>query len=384
MESEGHSSEGQSSGGKKKKAPRKDIQYKLHPVVRTVHPRLGLGQFILEMPSGLKNSKLNIHGCPSMFLDLKDDDQRENFEIMKKMSHPNILEVYLMDGVKGEECKVYVEVYSGVLSDLLNEISFINRKTGLVPSAPFQDIVSDVVDGFNHIFENDEYHGNFAWDTTFYSKNATKTIVKLANFERRFEKLPLDCQVADCVSLGYALDEISQRLQQVHAASTCCLIDDLSQQLISVTQETFKKVMRDIKNSVFFWDERRRKTFYAVEVPEAWYHAAFIQSFTQSQSVPTMPWTNEKYNGYLGAMEVYQEANHMYPYEANNWRHCLRCISGMYTHEKELVIKMIISTVDSAVHQAHPRLSLDLKVAVDQANQPVVVDQANQPVVPAV
>lgn len=368
MSTEAQSNQGHSIDGGRKNPRLKDIPFKLH-IIRTLDQKVGLGCFHLEMPSNLEISKPRREGYPLLFLDIKDDDQLESFKMMKTLSHANILAVYLVDEVKGEHCRVYVERYLGVLSDLLETTGFVvNQNTGIVPSVAFQDIVSDIIVGLNYLRENDQYHGNLAWDTTLYVNDGSKNIVKLANLEKKRSKTPEEGQVEDCVSLGYALIEISERVKQLFHVSTCSLIDDLARLLISVTSGTLDAVMRDIKNNIFFWDERRRKTFAAVELPAAWYRAAFKTSFANSESVPNMPWTDAKYEGYLDAMEAYRAENNIAKYLKNEWIHFLRCISGMYTHQKEFKNKNIIISVDSAVHRAHPRLFRDLKVAVDLSN----------------
>jgi len=152
-------------------------------------------------------------------------------------------------------------------------------------------------------------------------------------------KSVLECQVDDSNSLGYGLRDISQYVQQEEGlpATACCLIDDLADYLISTTMERLDIVMNGVKDRVFFWDENRRRTFFAAEVvPEVWDSAAFDVRFRNSLSMPAMPWTDQSYHGYLGAMKVYRSENGIQDYEPYELKDFFRCISGMYTHQNEL------------------------------------------------
>ncbi|XP_048537896.1 uncharacterized protein LOC125542986 isoform X2 [Triticum urartu] len=387
MSSDSEPSGSQSSDTKSSDAGPKDtsIPFNLHR--GSVNPVTGLGTFHLEMPSSEVVSAAKPTNYPPILLEIKDDDQMESLLRMKKLQHENILAVHFFqkDGAGG--LRAFVEPYTGYVVELFANVKFfVNEETGLVPSQRFQEIVSASLDGLDFIFKSDLYHGNFSWNTTAYHRDKVdgKVTLKLCNFEDRKDSSLLKCQIGDCHALAHDLEKVSRRVKDEYPGvkpEACCVLDDLACRLRAVNDmKSLSTMKQKNQDHVFFWDDTKKRTFCAYEMPAVWSTDAFWNNFRASPSAALdMPWNTEwEANSplLLEEMEKYRVKNNIAPYNFDNRKDFLRLISGLYTHQIELKLQLPHISVDVVVHLRHPRLLLDLKAAAEV--DAVDVDNQNQ------
>lgn len=279
-------SDNKSSGTQSSDAGPKDpnIPFIMHR--GSLNPKTGLGTFHLEMPSSEVVSSAKPTNYPPVLLEIKDEDQMDSLLRMKKLQHENILAVHFFEKDGAGGLRTFVEPYTGYIIDLFEDVKFfVDKETGLVPSQPFQEIVSASLDGLDFIFKSDLYHGNFSWNTTAYhqEKGSGKKTLKLCNFEDRKNRNLLERQIGDCHALAHGLEKVSRRVKEEYPGvkpETCCLLDDLALRLRDVNDmESLSTMKQKNQDHVFFWDDKRKRTFYAYEMPEVWSREAFLNSF---------------------------------------------------------------------------------------------------------
>ncbi|CAM0884306.1 unnamed protein product [Alopecurus aequalis] len=378
----GQTSDSQSSdGGGNNPVP---IVLNMHTAGLTTKP--GLGSFTLEMPSAEPFNRTKKEEYPAVLLEIRDNDQVACLSRMKQLQHENILKLHFFDDASvgsgnAPSIRAYTEMYTGLVSDLFIPQFLVNPDTRLVPSQEFQEMVISSLYGLINIFENNLYHGNFSWNTTLYhqDKNDGKRTLKLSNFEMIKNKSVLECQIADVHALGHALEEVSEFMQFHYpnwTENTCVLIDDLAISLAVVTATSLSNLLRKIKEEiedhVFFWDGKRKKSFYAYEIPQVWDNENFLQIFRGSQSNPALPWHSFwKTDIFMEEMKNYRSEMGIREYNVYSLKDFIRFISGMYTHQEDIKKKFPHRSVDGTVHSKHPRLLLDLKAgkaAIDEAD----------------
>ncbi|CAM0885455.1 unnamed protein product [Alopecurus aequalis] len=343
------------------------------PISFNMH-RGGMGFFNLEMPVDVEMS-MSRDAYPLLLFEVKDDDQVDCLMRMKQLQHENILGMHFYDVAKaGNDIQAYVEPYTGFISDLFHRDYFVNKDTEMVPSPAFQQIVSASLGALDYLIKNESYHGNFSWNTTLYhQKKDSRKILKLANFEKKSKSL-LECQLGDCHALVQGLEEVSLyvRVEYInYKPETCVLLEDLALSLRDVTVESLSMMKHNHENHAFFWNGKRKRSFYAYEIPAAWDKPAFLASFRGSESMPAMPWdTLWKSSELKDEMEIYRKDNGIREYNFDELNDFFRFISGLYTHQIELKKQMeaknkVYVDVDAVVHSKHPRLFLDLKAATE-------------------
>lgn len=366
-------SESQSSGGEKSEDGSILVPFTLRR--EYLHRETGFGSFFLEMPSLVEDiSKIHKNPYPKVVLLVNDKDknQKECLKIIRDLNHENILRVEFWEEVSNEpHIRVYVEPYTAIISELFQNFeSLINPRTNMIPSQSFEEIVSATMSALDYIRDNNQYHGNFSWKTTFYHLVNGNVIVKLANFERKNSNDLLQCQVEDVTSLGASLEALSQHLKDNYPNVknyTYCLIDDLARKLKSVTKDSIGTVKRDLQDHEFFWDEKRTKIFFAYEVLGIWNDTAIQNRFRLSPSMPTLPWTAAWASDPLMVeMERYRSNNGLGDYDGESLADFFRFISGMYTHENELrkTLKNEKLSIDAEVRKKYPSLCHDLNAAI--------------------
>ncbi|KAF7026324.1 hypothetical protein CFC21_038439 [Triticum aestivum] len=382
------SSGSQSSGGMKNPDGSIPIPFTIH---RGNPDRLtGLGSSYLEMPSGQENINLTKEDYPKLVLVIKDDDENQQMclKIMKSLTHENVLGVHFWEKVEeGPYIRVHVEPYTASISTIISEAeSLVDRRSKLVPSPAFEEIVSASIDGLDYIRESGYYHGNFSWETTLYHQEADKIVVKLANFEIKGPSL-VECQVEDCISLAASLEWASQKVKKEYPnvkPHTCYIIDDLIRILKSFTMNSVHTMKLQLKDHEFFWNSKRKKIFFAYDVPQVFKNDLVKQKFAESPSMPDLPWTatwptHELIPGQLMKhMLIYRGNNGLGSYNASDVEEFLRFISGMYSHENELKEKIPNLNVNKEVQRIYPCLWYDLKKAIrdaeEQADNAMAVD----------
>ncbi|CAM0879211.1 unnamed protein product [Alopecurus aequalis] len=352
------------------------------PISFNMH-RGGMGVFHLEMPVDVEMS-MSRNAYPLVLFELKDEDQVDCLMRMKQLQHENILGMHFYDAATvGNDIQAYVEPYTGFISDLFHRDYFVNTDTDLVPSPAFQQIVSSSLGALDYLIKNDSYHGNFSWNTTLYHQEKDgRKVLKLANFEKKSKSL-LECQLGDCHALVQGLEEVSLYVRAEYVnykPETCVLINDLALSLRDVTvvplfliyfSESLSMMKHNHENHAFFWNGKRKRSFYAYEIPAAWDKPAFLASFRNSRSMPAMPWDSSwKSNSLKDEMEIYRKDNGIREYNFHELNDFFRFISGLYTHQIELKEQMesknkVYHDVDAVVSAKHPRLLLDLKAATE-------------------
>lgn len=307
----------------------------------------------------------------------KDKNQKDCLEMMHNFIHENVLGVKFWEEVEGEPyIRVYVEPYTGFVSELLENAEFVvNTTIYSVPSRDFKKVVWAAINALDYIRESGNYHGNFSWRTTLYYKADGNIVVKLAYFERKNSKTLLQCQVEDFISLGASLEAVSRHVRGDYANfqnHTCCLIDDLSRKLKSVTEFSVGTAKHDLQDHDFFWDEKRTKMFFAYEVPKIFKNEAVKNRLRALPTCPTLPWKtewspNSSSDPILMEMEKYRAKHGLGKYNENSLEDLLRFISGMYTHENLLRKEIANLVVDAEVRLRFPRLAYDLNAIIRSA-----------------
>ena len=128
-----------------------------------------------------------------------------------------------------------------------------------------------------------------------------------------------------------------------------------------------------IQDHVFFWDGKRKRTFYAYEMPALWFRDTFLDSFWATSSAPGMPWNtswNAKAPLLMKAMEEYRVEHDIAPYNFHNKREFLWFISGLYTHQTELELKVHLRIcINICIYIRNEWVNLELLFLVASANQ---------------
>jgi hypothetical protein len=117
---------------------------------------------------------------------------------------------------------------------------------------------------------------------------------------------------------------------------------------------------QDNEDHVFFWDEKRIRTFYAYEMPTVWFKPAFLGSFQDSLSALAMPWTT-LWEGHKlkDAMDKYRKINGIAPYKTMDINDFLRFISGLYTHEIELKVVDLRICINMCIYIRNEQFNLE-------------------------
>lgn len=98
----------------------------------------------------------------------------------------------------------------------------------------------------------------------------------------------------DYISLAASLEWASQKVKKEYRdvkPHTCYIIDDLIRILKSVTMNSVQTMKLQLKDHEFFWDSKRKKIFFAYDLPQVFKNDLVKQKFQGSSSMLHLPWT---------------------------------------------------------------------------------------------
>lgn len=299
-----------------------------------------------------------------LIFDFKNADASGHhcIQIMTECFHENILHAPVVEH-KNEEgpYSIWHEPYTGNLKSYLESTSLgTNMMHGskvMLPTPMLQSIISKIFDGMELLRLRGKYHGNFSLENTYYLIKERKIVVKLANFKKKETKSSTRVyQAEDFQAIGVALQEISKFAKEhKYYRFDCSQIDDLAEDLREFAFGQLDSIKEKIRRHPFFWDYDKRKFLLISEVPLAMISASFRSKIQECKDLCIVPWGKDDYDGLIELMDGYRVDKSMPKFDKKSRVDYVLCISGMYTHEKELKAQV---KVDRVIMERNPGLFL--------------------------